>query len=314
MGHVVQLDHAMDNNCIDRLVTNFKPEIAIIEAYWVVPEKFEVLHKLHPRVKWVIRNHSALPFLANEGMAMDWSLRYMDYNNVHLCSNDARTDQEMRELIGVYKGWTKDQANDRVTLLSNFYPETFRPRLPKVESEFVDIACFGALRPLKNHLIQAVSAIQYAETRGKQLRFHINGTRLEMKGEPIARNLVKLFDNIPNHELVQHPWMDHPDFCEKLREMDCAMQVSYTETFNIVTADAVVNDVPVITSPDIVWVNKRFHADPNSSIEIVRALSQAISGDQKDQFFGNGSLNREGLHEFNEGSRKLWIDFIESHT
>ena len=57
------MEHAIDNNCIDRLVTKHKPTHVIIEAYWVVPEKLNILTQLHPQVKWIIRNHSELPFL-----------------------------------------------------------------------------------------------------------------------------------------------------------------------------------------------------------------------------------------------------------
>lgn len=41
----------IDNNCIDKEVTAFKPTHAIIEGLWVVPEKFDVLKKLHPTIK-----------------------------------------------------------------------------------------------------------------------------------------------------------------------------------------------------------------------------------------------------------------------
>ena len=57
-----------DNNQIDKEVTLFRPDVCIIEAYWVVPEKFGVLIPLHPQVKWVVRNHSEIPFLAQEGI------------------------------------------------------------------------------------------------------------------------------------------------------------------------------------------------------------------------------------------------------
>ena len=49
------LEVAIDNNCIDRLVTKHKPTHVIIEALWVVPTKFSVLCKLHPDVTWIIR-------------------------------------------------------------------------------------------------------------------------------------------------------------------------------------------------------------------------------------------------------------------
>ena len=44
------LEVAIDNNCIDRLVTKHRPTHAIIEALWVVPTKFAVLQRLHPGV------------------------------------------------------------------------------------------------------------------------------------------------------------------------------------------------------------------------------------------------------------------------
>ena len=68
------LEVAIDNNCIDRLVNKHKPTHVIIEALWVVPQKFAILCKLHPKVKWIIRLHSEMPFMAGEGMAMDLSL------------------------------------------------------------------------------------------------------------------------------------------------------------------------------------------------------------------------------------------------
>lgn len=73
--HVEQVE-VKDNNDIDREVTRFKPNIVIIEALWVVPEKFDVLKKLHPKVKWLIHMHSGLPFLALEGIAMQWLREY----------------------------------------------------------------------------------------------------------------------------------------------------------------------------------------------------------------------------------------------
>ena len=67
LGFVAELVEVVDNDCIDREVTKARPDIVIIEALWVVPPKFSVLAKLHPKVKWVIRNHSEIPFLSMEG-------------------------------------------------------------------------------------------------------------------------------------------------------------------------------------------------------------------------------------------------------
>ena len=45
--------------------------------------------------------------------------------------------------------------------------------------------------------------------------------------------------------------MDHESFIELVKSMDMCLQVSFTETFNIVTADAVANSVPVVVSSEM---------------------------------------------------------------
>jgi glycosyltransferase involved in cell wall biosynthesis len=297
-GYETDIVHAIDNNEIDRLVSRFKPDICIIEAFWVVPEKFEILHKLHPKIKWIIRNHSATPFMANEGVAMDWSIRYMNYKNVFLCCNDIRTHNEIKEII------SSAEVQNNVYYLPNFYPYDFFPREKPAITDTINISCFGAMRPLKNHLIQAAAAIKYAERNKLKLRFHVNGTRIEMKGEPIVHNLQKMFKLLPKHELVEHEWLSHQDFWKLLREMDVSLQVSYTETFNIVTADAVVNDIPVVTSPDIKWINYLSYADPNDSESIVQAMERVLKLDETRIF------NLDGLKKFSETSRDIWHEVI----
>jgi hypothetical protein len=59
----------------------------------------------------------------------------------------------------------------------------------KAEDQFLDVACFGAIRPLKNQLMQGVSAIRCAESIHKTLRFHINASRAEQKGDNVLKNL-----------------------------------------------------------------------------------------------------------------------------
>lgn len=308
LGFETQIIHAIDNNCIDRLVTAFKPDIVVIEAYWVVPDKFDVLTKLHPNVTWVVRNHSPTPFAATEGIIMDWSLRYMDRPNVILACNDVRADREFRLMISTYKPEWTDELKSRCVYLPNYYPVHFTPRRPPTKSDVVNIGCFGAIRPLKNQLIQAVAAVEYAKAIGKHLRFHINGTRIEGRGDAILSNLRKLFALLPC-ELVEHPWMPHEDFIELVRVMDIGMQVSYSESFNIVAADMVINGVPVVTSSEIRWVNSLFYAEPNDSSSIVAALERAARVNEELHFL-NPNIN--SLHAYDQESIQRWRTFISS--
>jgi len=310
-----EIVHVEDNNGIDREVTRFKPDVVIIEAYWVVPEKFEILHKLHPNVKWVIRNHSKSPFLANEGIAFDWSMRYTDYDNVYVSSNAEVTNDEIAQLIyNHHADWSLAEAKERTPFLPNYYPiqkikrdrHDYKPR-----SHEVHIGCFGAIRPLKNHVIQALAAIRFADRIGKKLYFHINATRAENEGaNNVLKNLRKIFENI-DHELVEHSWMKHADFLQLIGTMDFGLQVSYTETFNIVTADQISQGVPVIVSNEVDWVDGLFYADPNDSADIAEKLFIANIYARAQ---GWVLKNHNNLDKYNEKTRRQWIHEIQRLT
>lgn len=304
LGCESTIEHVVDNNEIDRVVTAFRPDIVVIEAYWVVPEKFAVLTRLHPKVAWIVRNHSATPFASMEGIIMDWSLRYMDHPNVVVACNDARADREFRNLIALYKPTWTVELIARCVYLPNYYPAHSTERPPLACSGTINVGCFGAVRPLKNHLIQAVAAIEYAELIGKRLRFHINATRVEGRGDAILDNLRKLFALLP-HELVEHAWISHDDFIELVRSMDLGAQVSYSETFNIVSADMVVNDVPIVTSSEVRWVDPTFHADPNDSRDIVATMHRAMTCD-----VACLAANVRGLECYNDESMSRWDRLI----
>lgn len=140
----------------------------------------------------------------------------------------------------------------------------------------INIGCFGSIRPMKNHLTQAVAAINFANTIGKSLNFHINGERVEQKGGEVLKNLIALFKGTNGrHKLIQHPWMDHSTFMNVLRGMDIGMQVSFTETFNIVAADMVVLHIPIVVSKEIDWCFGLYMANPTSTESIERKLMLA---------------------------------------
>lgn len=80
--------------------------------------------------------------------------------------------------------------------------------MPRPVRGAIDIGCFGAVRPLKNQLMQAIAAISFARSRGLHLRFHMNGTRIE-GGGPVLKNITAMFARSPDAELVLHPWFDH---------------------------------------------------------------------------------------------------------
>lgn len=89
----------VDGNSIDREVTRFKPDIVVIEALWVTPEKIDELVRLHPDVMWIIRIHSEIPFLSTEGIAFDWMNRYLTNTKVRIASNSERMCRELPAVL-----------------------------------------------------------------------------------------------------------------------------------------------------------------------------------------------------------------------
>jgi len=174
------LEVVIDNNDIDRIVTKYRPTHVIIEALWVTPTKFPILRKLHPKVKWIIRLHSEMPFLAGEGMAFDWIGDYVVQDNLYIGVNAPRMMEEVKTFIQVKEQWSSEKIEEKIFYLPNYYPQEYKRKEYQINKEYVDIGCFGAVRPLKNHMLQAIAAIKFAEHIGKKLRFHINVGRVEM--------------------------------------------------------------------------------------------------------------------------------------
>lgn len=294
----------VDNNGIDAEVFKYKPTHVSVDALWVVPQKFDVLLPKYPKIQWNVRIHSKTPFLSNEGIAMDWMYGYQEtterYDNFVFSANAYVTTNELNS-IGI-----------RTIYLPNVYDPHPHIELdktiktPNLNKQHIDIGCFGSVRPLKNHLQQATSAIIFADSIGKKIKFHINSDRVEQKGEPILKNLEKLFENNDKHELIKHPWMNHGEFLNLVSKMELGLQVSFSESFNIVAADFVYKDVPIVGSSDIEWLSQYYKADPNNYQDIVDKLKNAYNFRRLNLQW----LNKYKLWKHNRDGVEIWMDYI----
>jgi len=303
------LEVAIDNNCIDRLVTKHRPTHVIIEALWVVPTKFTILQKLHPKVKWIIRLHSELPFLAGEGNAMDWIGDYSEFHNVYLGVNAPRMMREIQTYMKAkHPGRIWD--NGRIIYMPNYYPQEFVSKKLDKNKDTVDVACFGAVRPLKNHMVQAIAAIEFAKRIGKKLNFHINAGRIEMNGDPVLNNLKGLFEQLSGrgYQLINHQWRPREEFLELCSTMDIGLQVSFSETFNIVCADLISQGVPIVGSTEIPWAVPAWCADPTDSENIADCLASAYNWPKL-----NVMSNQWSLKKYTNQTQQTWTKYFYEH-
>jgi hypothetical protein len=283
IGVAAKAVEVVDNNAIDHEVAAYGPTHAIVEALWVVPEKFEILSKLHPRVQWMVRSHSEAPFLSNEGIATEWIAGYLKRGIEFMC-NSLVAQAQVKAMATDF-----GSAEALVTYGPNFYPlpgqAAVMPHSPVAKGE-VHIGCFGAIRPLKNHLAQAIAAISFANAQGLKLRFHVNAGRIEGGASPVLRNLRDLFSASAGgrHLLVEQDWLPHQQFLATLAATtDVSMQVSFSETFNVVSADSAAVGLPVVGSAAIPWLGAYARALPGDVTDMETGLDAVWNVDLRER-------------------------------
>lgn len=302
-GMNAKLVSVSDSNSIDKVVTEFNPDIVVVEALWVPPSKFsELLNiKRHANRRWIVRIHSRAPFLSMEGLATQWISEYTLIKDgmIEIAPNTEELTSQLS---------TAFPFGSFIYLPNVYQFKDINIKKKELSETHIDVGCFGAIRPMKNTYQQALAAIEFSEHIGRKLRFHINSSRLEQSGNNVLKNLISLFEHSP-HELVQHEWYQHKEFLEVLTTMDLCMQVSLSESFNIVTADAVSVGRPVIASHDIDWLPWFSKARPTSNDNIFRRMNLVYA-------YPNfaAKIQKCCLQRYNKKAERIWLNEVtENH-
>lgn len=274
---------------IRNAIQMFRPEKVLIQSLWIDIESMRSLRTAFPQIRFYYHIHSNLPFLATEGYSFH-RIKEAKSLDVGIIFNDARAAYALD-----------------ATYLPNIYNHPFRQReVGRPDDVIFNVICGGSVRVLKNHVNQAMAAIMFANQVNKKLRFHVNMTRSE-GGEEVKQALMGLFSLHTKHELVSIPWMEHKEFVDFCATMDFGMQVSLSETFNIVAADYVAAGIPMIVSRDVYWAHPRFiTVDPGDPEKIKNDMAYILLR------WGNSSENYRSMEQSNFSSMALWRSFRDS--
>ena len=292
----------IDGNCIDKEVHDYRPDIVIIEALWVTGDKLKELIEIrrYHHIKWVVRIHSDIGYLSAETLALKYINDYIDLHkhNLYLAPNN----EEFCEYLSKTLHYKFEYLPNIVEFDSYNIPPGTHDR------DIINIGCFGALRILKNHLFQAMCAMEAADQLGKTLHFHVNDdtNKQETKLNPVLTNLEELFSRT-KHKLVVHPWLQYKEFQELIQKMDIGLQLSYTESFNIVTANFIANDRLIIVSNSIDWMPKILKTSTTNYDKVVKKIIWLYRN-------RNSWLLRKivayYLYDFNKNSQRVWEMFL----
>ena len=294
---------AINASNINPLVKKHNPTHVIIESLWVNPIVFNSLCKIHPNVQWIGRIHCEIPHLAGATDSLEYIAKYYDFENVVISPNSTR----MLHDVSVYLK-SRNGLIDKIIHLPNFYPQTYKTKTIDKNKEYIDISCFGAIRLLKNHIMQAISAIEFANQIGKKLRFHTNTTRIEMEGDNVISNLKMLFEQLKDtgHVMINHDWQPRDEFLELCSKMDIGMQVSITESFNIVAADLISQGVPIVGPiGEIPWAVPEFSALYSNGEDIIKKLHIAYNHSLE-----NVQAHQTSLKSYTDETIKIWKEYF----
>lgn len=304
LGHECKLVTVIDGNFIDKELFEYKPNIVIIEALWVTGAKMKELIEIrrYKHIKWVVRVHSDIGFLAAETQATKYINDYIELQkeNLFISMNNLTFNNHISEALEhnfIY-------LPNIITTKNRLF---IRHKKPK---NHIDIGCFGSLRILKNQCYQALCAMDMADRLGKKLRFHITvdvGMNENNNRYPVLKNLEEIFRN-SKHDLIKHDWLNHDEFEKLIRKMDIGMQLSYTESFNIVAADFINMNVPIVVSHAITWMP---FICKTSTVEYEKTIKKLIFIYKIRKSWILNKWMKRNLLYYNTSSKIRWTTFID---
>jgi hypothetical protein len=236
----------------------------VISAPWVPADDLRRLIIDHPDIRFAVLCHSNVGFLqadANgvrrfgEGMEIERGA-----HNFHMAGNSSK-----------FATWVQETFGTPCAYLPNmYYLDSLAPaHRPVFRGGQLRIGAFGATRALKNLMSAAGASLTIARDLDVDLEFWVNSGRDE-GGGGILGAIHELFAITRHAKVVQAGWQAWPNHRKTVAQMDLLISCSYTESFNMVTADGIAEGVASVVSDAIDWVPRHWQAPADDVLAIAR--------------------------------------------
>jgi len=272
----------------------------VISAPWLSAHHIrQILLNDFPTVEFAVNVHSNVGFLQADPNGVTLIRQYIDMEQGSL---NFRISANSRK--GVL--WLRTAFQCPALYLPNLYylDYSVMPHRPLWSGGVLYIGAFGAQRPLKNLMSAAGAALEIANWLKADTQLWISAGRAEGGGNTVVNAIKAMLQGLPNIKLVETGWASWPAFRDIVRKMHLLMSVSYTESFNMVTADGVAEGVPSVVSDAIDWAPDYWQAPVDQTSEIARTGRQLIS---------DPNAARDGLtalEQHNKDGFSAWCQFV----
>jgi len=270
----------------------------VVSAPWIPSADVQGLLNAFSSTRFAVNCHSNVGFLqadsngvklVREGMEIE-----MGSPRFHVAGNSRK-----------FCDWVSSAYGAPCTHLPNLYNLDAMPvARPLYSSGTLRIGAFGATRPLKNFMSAAGAALAIARGLKTDLELWVSAGRTEGGGDTILRAVNAMLDGVPGVKLVQNGWQSWPKFRQAVGHMHLLLQPSYTESFNMVTADGIAEGVPSVVSDAIDWAPEHWKAQTDDVLDIAR-VGRALLSDMNTVRDGYNALANH-----NTIGTAAWLDFL----
>jgi hypothetical protein len=269
----------------------------VISAPWIPTNDLAHMCSEFKDTQFAVTCHSNLGFLQADPSAMRMLREGLDLRrtscNFRMAANCDRLASWVPAAYGTPCAW-----------LPNIYHlDDTQPKRERYSGGPLRIGAFGATRVLKNLMTAAGAALRIANGKRADLEFWLSSGRNEGAGS-VVDAVRQMLNGLPHVKLVENGWQTWPQFRQTVRHMHLLLQPSYTESFNVVTADGVAEGVPSVVSEAIDWAPRNWKApvdDANAMARVGRKLLESRWAP------GRGL---SALKAHNKRAMRAWADFL----
>jgi hypothetical protein len=271
----------------------------VISAPWIQTNDLALMCAQFSETQFAVTCHSNLGFLQADPNAMRLVREGLELRrttwNFQMAANSGRLAQ-----------WVNAAYGTPCTHLPNLYHlESVNPSRDRYSAGTLRIGAFGATRVLKNLMTAAGAALEIANVRRADLEFWISSGRNEGAGS-VVDAVRQMLNGLPHVKLVENGWQTWPQFRRTVRHMHLLMQPSYTESFNVVTADGVAEGVPSVVSDAIDWAPDCWKAPVDDAHAMARVGLKLLASRRAP---GQGL---KALKSHNKRALAAWRDYVRN--
>ncbi len=268
----------------------------IISAPWVSIYDMKNLIEHFSDIKFVVLSHSNVGFLQADPCGVELFRKYAELSKSH-------KNFKVGGNCNRFAKWFEIAYKEECLCLPNIYPvERIRGKIWNGTIP-IKIGSFGAIRPEKNFMTAAAAAVAIQSIIGEPVELHMSTGGDGCKSTTLPA-IEEMTEEIDGFTLVRHDWNNWDEFIKLISEMNLLIQVSYTESFNMVTADGISVGIPSVVSPVIFWAPNSWKVDSDDAVMVAEKGIELLFNDQK-------YIGSDALRENNEKSLKYWFDFLK---